>query len=372
MVLGPGVGTATAAPLGGARPVPSRLPAAGPVVIAHRGASGYRPEHTLAAYELAVQQGADFIEPDLVSTRDHVLVALHDTELSVATDVADHPELADRRTTKVVYGRSQTGWFVEDLTLAEVRTLRVKERMPQLRPQNTPFDGRYQVPTFAEVLSLRQRLARTTGRPIGIYPELKIPYYFRSIGLPLEPVFARQLRLAALNAATAPVIVQSFEPTSLRQLRDSYGMRVRLSFLTYPSGAPYDLSVQGDTRTYADLNTAAGLKWLAGFVSVVAADQSQVIPRRSDGRLGTPTALPARVHAAGLQLHVYALRSENTFLPVDYRLGSDPAADGRASALDAAFLRAGADGVFCDQPDFCVAARKSVGTRSARGFLPRR
>lgn len=340
------------------------------LVVGHRGASGYRPEHTLAAYELAVRQGADFIEPDLVSTSDHVLVCLHDVELSQTTDVADHPELADRRTTKQVNGRSQTGWFAEDLTLAEVKTLRARERLPQLRPDNTAYDGKYEVPTFAEVLALRASLAQETGRTVGVYPELKMPTHFREVGLPLEPVFAEQLRAAGLDSATAPVFVQSFEPTSLRRLKADHGVRARLTFLSYPSGAPYDLSSSGDPRSYADLNTDTGLAWLSGFVSVVAADQVQVIPRRSDGRLGVVTALPARVRAAGLRLHVYALRSENTFLPLDYRVGTDPAADGRATQLDAAYFKAGADALFCDQPDLCVAARKTLSVK--RTYRPRR
>jgi glycerophosphoryl diester phosphodiesterase len=340
------------------------------LVVGHRGASGYRPEHTLAAYELAVRQGADFIEPDLVSTKDHVLVCLHDVELSQTTDVADHPELAERRTTKVVNGRSQTGWFAEDLTLAEVKTLRARERLPVLRPDSAAHDGLFEVPTFAQVLALRAALARETGRPVGIYPELKLPTHFREVGLPLEPVFTEQLRAAGLDSATAPVFVQSFEPTSLRRLKADHGVRARLTFLSYPTGAPYDLSSSGDPRTYADLNSAAGLTWLSGFVSVVAAEQVQVVPRRADGTLGVPTALPARIRAAGLRLHVYALRGENTFLPVDYRVGTDPAAVGRATQLDTVFFKAGADALFCDQPDLCVAARRMLSPK--RTYRPSR
>lgn len=348
---------------------PAAAPTTG-LVVAHRGASGYRPEHTLAAYELAVSQGADFIEPDLVSTRDHVLVCLHDVELSQTTDVADHPELADRHTTKDVNGRPQSGWFAEDLTLAEVKTLRVRERLPQLRPQNTAYDGRYEVPTFAEALALRAALSQQTGRAVGIYPELKVPTHFRQAGLPLEPVLVGQLRGAGLDSATAPVFVQSFEPTSLRRLVVEHEVRARLTFLTYPGGAPYDLASAGDPRSYADLTTAAGLAWLAGFVSVVAAEQVQVIPRRPDGQLGVVTELPARVRAAGLRLHVYAMRSENAFLPLDYRVGTDAAGVGRATALDTAYFKAGADALFCDQPDLCVAARTALPVK--RTYRPRR
>ena len=189
-----------------------------PLVIAHRGASGYRPEHTLAAYALGARMGADYVEPDLVSTKDGVLVARHENEISGTTDVADHPEFAARRATKVIDGVSFTGWFTEDFTLAELRTLRAKERIPELRPRNTLYNGRYQVPTFQEVIDLSRRLSKELGRPIGIYPETKHPTYFRSIGLPLEKPLVRTLRRNDLDGRKAKVFVQSFEVSNLKAL----------------------------------------------------------------------------------------------------------------------------------------------------------
>ena len=189
-----------------------------PLVIGHRGASGYRPEHTLASYTLAAQMGADYIEPDLVPTKDGVLVARHEPEIGGTTNVADHPEFAARKTTKTIDGISFTGWFTEDFTLRELKTLRAKERLPDVRPQNTKYDGKFEVPTFQEVLDLRARLSRKLHRPLGVYPETKHPTYFRSIGLPLEPGLVRALERNGLNRRGAPVFVQSFEQDNLRAL----------------------------------------------------------------------------------------------------------------------------------------------------------
>ncbi|GAB3447158.1 glycerophosphodiester phosphodiesterase [Phycicoccus ginsengisoli] len=349
----PGAAPATATPLDPSR-VPSLVPTA--MVIAHRGASGYRPEHTLEAYRVAVARGADAIEPDLASTRDHVLVDVHDVELSTVTDVAQHPELADLKTTKQVSGITQTGWFVDDLTLAQLRTLRVHERMPAIRPANTAWDGQFPVPTFDEVLALRAELSRSTGRQVAVYPEVKNPTYFRSEGLPIEEPMLAALRGAGLDSPSAPVLVQSFEPTSLQHLRTDLGARMRLVQLM-GGGRPYDFTVSGDPRTFADLMTSTGLAWVARYAWAVGPDVSLVLPRRPDGRLATPTALVRRAHAAGLRVHVYTLRAENVFLPVDYRIGTDPAARGRAVDFDRAVLGAGVDGLFCDQPDVCLAAR---------------
>ncbi|MDR6865405.1 glycerophosphodiester phosphodiesterase family protein [Phycicoccus sp. 3266] len=356
--LAAGLAVAAPGPAGALPRDPDRVPSlvSSAMVVAHRGASGYRPEHTLEAYRVAVAQGADAIEPDLASTRDHVLVDTHDVELSSITDVADHPELADRRTTKQVSGITQTGWFVDDLTLAELKTLRVRERMPAIRPANTAWDGTFEVPTLDEVLALRAELSRSTGRAVVVYPESKNPTYFRAEGLPLEEPLVAALRANGLDSATAPVLVQSFEPTSLRHLRNDLGARTRLVQLV-GGGRPYDFTVSGDPRTFADLSTATGLAWVARYAWAVAPDVSLVLPRRSDGRLGTPTGLVRRAHAAGLRVHVYTLRAENLFLPVDYRTGTDPATIGRAVDYDGAVLRAGVDGMFCDQPDLCLTAR---------------
>jgi glycerophosphoryl diester phosphodiesterase len=331
--------------------------AAAPVVIGHRGAAGYRPEHTLSSYELAARMGADFIEPDLVSTKDHVLVARHENEIGGTTDVAGHPEFAGRRATKVIDGIAVTGWFTEDFTLAELKTLRAKERLPAVRQENTMYDGRFEIPTFAEVLALRERLSNELHRVIGVYPETKHPTYFRSIGLDLETPLVRQIRGAGLDRANAPIFIQSFELTNLVDLRQHFGVSAPLVFLTSASGAPYDLASKGDPTTYADLTTAAGLRSLSGIINGIGPDKNQVIPRNLNGTLGQPTTLVTDAHAAGLRVHPYTFRAENTFLPLDYRVGTDVTAYGRAIDEQVRFLRTGIDGLFTDQADIGVIAR---------------
>ena len=328
-----------------------------PLVIGHRGASGYRPEHTLASYELAARMGADLIEPDLVSTRDHVLVARHENEIGGTTDVATHPEFAGRRTTKLVDGTALTGWFTEDFTLAELKTLRAKERLPHVRQENTMYDGRFEIPTFAEVLALREKLSQELHREVGVYPETKHSTYFRSIGLDLETPLVQQVRGADLDSVTAPLFIQSFELTNLRDLRHRYGVKAPLVFLTSATGAPYDLSSTGDPRSYADLTTAAGLSSIANVVNGIGPDKNQVIPRKVDGTLGSPTTLVEDAHAAGLVVHPYTFRAENTFLPLDFRAGTDPTAYGHAIDEQVRFLRTGIDGVFTDQSGIGVIAR---------------
>jgi glycerophosphoryl diester phosphodiesterase len=220
---------------------------AGTLVIGHRGASGYRPEHTLASYELAARLGADFIEPDLVITKDGVLVARHEPEIGGTTDVASHPEFASRRVTKVLDGISVTGWWAEDFTLAELNTLRAVERLPAIRQENTLYDGRFAIPTLQQVLDLRKDLSRRLGREIGVYPETKHPTYFQKAGLALEARLLGALRRNGLNHGDSPVIVQSFETKNLQQLRD-IGLRTRVVQLLGASGAPYDLVSSGDPR----------------------------------------------------------------------------------------------------------------------------
>ncbi|KRF24599.1 glycerophosphodiester phosphodiesterase [Phycicoccus sp. Soil803] len=329
-----------------------------PLVLAHRGASGYRPEHTIAAYELAVAMGADYIEPDLVMTRDGVLVDRHEPEISGTTNVAAHPEFAARRTTKVLDGVSTTGWFTEDFTLAELTTLRAVERLPAVRQENTLYDGRYQVPTFEEVLRVRERLSKEYGREIGIIPELKHSTYFHAAGLNPERALIDAVSRHHLNRPNAPLWVQSFELTNLVALREEYRYRASSVFLTSAAGAPYDLVAAHDPRTYRDLMTPSGLASVSRWVDGIGPDKSLVIPRRADGTMGTPTRLVADAHAAGLKVTPYTFRAENTFLPVDYRVGTNPADFGRAIDEVVAFLRTGVDGVFCDQPDICVTARK--------------
>jgi glycerophosphoryl diester phosphodiesterase len=344
-----------------------RAEGAAPLVIGHRGASGYRPEHTLASYELAARMGADFIEPDLVSTKDGFLVARHEPEIGGTTDVADHPEFADRRVTKMLDGVAVTGWWTTDFTLAELKTLRAKERLPLIRQENTLWDERFEVPTFEEVLTLRERLSRELRRPIGVYPETKHPTFFKQLGLALEPKVVRALRTHDLDRRNAPVFVQSFELTNLGTLRNLYGLRVPLVFLTSASGAPYDLVAKGDPRTYADLTTAPSLQKLARTINGLGPDKAQVIPRNADGTLAaSATSLVTDAHAAGLQVHPYTFRAENTFLPVDYRTGTSDADFGRALDEQVRYLETGIDGLFTDQPDIGVAARDAFVAEQSR------
>jgi glycerophosphoryl diester phosphodiesterase len=338
-------------------PVHRNPAASAPLIIGHRGAAGYRPEHTLASYDLAARMGADFIEPDLVSTKDHVLVARHENEISGTTDVAAHPEFAGRKATKVIDGVTVVGWFTEDFTLAELKTLRAKERLPAVRQENTMYDGRFEIPTFAEILALREKLTKELHRVIGVYPETKHPTYFRSIGLDLETPLVNQVRGAGLDQLTAPIFIQSFELTNLVDLRQRFGVNARLIFLTSATGAPYDLVAKGDHTTYADLTTAAGLRSISGIVNGIGPDKNQIIPRTADGTLTQPTTLVADAHAAGLKVHPYTFRAENTFLPLDYRVGTDPTAYGRAIDEQIRFLRTGIDGLFTDQSDIGVIAR---------------
>ncbi|WP_187313468.1 glycerophosphodiester phosphodiesterase [Actinosynnema mirum] len=324
------------------------------VVIGHRGASGYRPEHTLAAYELAARMGADYVEPDLVPTKDGQLVARHENEIGGTTDVAARPEFAGRRTTKSVDGVAVTGWFTEDFTLAELKVLRAKERIPEVRPRNTLYDGRYEIPTFQEVVDLTRRLSRELGREIGIYPETKHPTHFRDIGLPLEPALVRALERNGLNRRGAKVFVQSFEVANLKAL--SRSLRVPLVQLVNASGAPYDFVKAGDPRTYRDLVTPDGLEEVARYASGVGLAKDVVLPRDAGGFLlpGTPVVRDA--HARGLLVHVWTFRNENAFLPADHRSSTDPAAYGRAFEEYARFLVTGVDGVFADNPDTAVEA----------------
>ncbi|GGS19936.1 glycerophosphodiester phosphodiesterase [Actinokineospora fastidiosa] len=332
-----------------------------PLVIGHRGASGYRPEHTLAAYELAARMGADFIEPDLVSTKDGVLVARHEPEIGGTTDVAERPEFADRKRTKVLDGVRVTGWWTEDFTLAELKTLRAVERIPELRQQNTVYDGRYEVPTLQEVIDLARRLSRELRRDIGIYPETKHPTYFQQLGLPLEPELVRVLNRNGLNHPKAKVFVQSFEVANLKQLDRQ--LRVPLVQLTSASGRPYDFTVSGDPRTYRDLMTPAGLREVATYADGLGPAKDSVIPRDAAGNLGQPTSLVRDAHAVGLKVHPYTFRAENQFLPANLRSSTNPADYGDLFAELDAFWRAGVDGVFADNPDIAVVSRDEAFAR---------
>lgn len=307
-----------------------------PMVIAHRGASGHRPEHTLAGYALAVSMGADFIEPDLVSTKDGVLIARHENEIGGTTDVA--AKFPERKSWKIVDGDTVRGWFTEDFTIAEIKTLRAKERLAFRSHQ---YDGQFPVPTFEEVLALADSAGRRRGRVVGVYPETKHPSYFRSIGLPLEPKLLASLRAHGLDRRDAPVFIQSFEVGNLKALHSQ--TPVRLVQLVSGGERPYDFVVSGDTRTFNDLLTPAGLRETASYAYAIGANTRLIVGSDS---AAVPTALIANAHAAGLKVHVWTLRPEAAFLPKRY--GGDPLAEARE------MQKLGADGMFGDYPDLVV------------------
>jgi glycerophosphoryl diester phosphodiesterase len=330
-----------------------------PLVIGHRGgATGYLPDHTLENYALGVELGADFIEPDLVMTRDGHLIARHEPNIKTTTDVASHPEFADRRTTKVIDGVTfADDWFTEDFTLAELNTLRAKERLPDVRQRNTIYDGRYTIPTFQEVIDLRDKLSRELHRRIGLIPELKHSTYFRSLGLPLEEPFVDALRANHLDNLRSKVTVQSFEIGNLQALHRQ--LRVPLvQLLDEPKLQPGDVLAAGGTTTYADMATPQGVRQIAAYADIVGPDKSYIVPRdpQTGGSL-KPTSFVDDAHAAGLDVVPYTFRNENSFLPLELRSSSDPAQYGNAIAEYEQFFDLGVDGVFSDNPDTAKAAR---------------
>ena len=333
------------------------------LVIGHRGSSGYRPEHTLASYQLAIDLGADFIEPDLVSTRDGHLVARHENDISGTTDVANHPEFASRKATKLIDGISVTGWFTEDFTLAEIKTLRARERLPALRPQNAMFNDRFEIPTLEEVIALAQHESQRRHRVIGIYPETKHSTYFQSIGLSLEEPLIRILNDAGLRGKQDAVFIQSFEVHNLQKL--SRLTRLPLIQLVDAAGAPFDLVAAGDPRTYADLVTPAGLREIARYADGVGVNKNLIIPRDATGKLQAPTNLIRDAHANRLLVHSWTFRAENTFLPLDFQIGdpTNPLFAGLRGDFPAEirlFDSLGLDGMFSDQPDVAVAVRSGL------------
>ena len=310
------------------------------LVIAHRGASGERPEHTLASYERAIDQGADYIEPDLVVTRDLVLVARHENEIGETTDVADRPEFADRKKTKDIEGQLVSGWFAEDFTLAELRTLRAKERMSALRPENAKFDGLYQVPTFAEIIALKRAKEAETGRRIGLYPELKHPtWLLQQTGIDTVDLLVRQLREEGLDGADADVFVQVFDVTPLQRLDRM--IDTPLILLIRPEGGPFD----EPGMTWAGIMTPTGLAELATYADGIGPYMGHVL--NDDG---TPTDLVSDAHAAGLKVHPWTVRKENVFLPASLRSDASENGVGNMVGLVKLLEAAGVDGYFTDDP----------------------
>ncbi|GEC04559.1 glycerophosphoryl diester phosphodiesterase [Streptomyces spinoverrucosus] len=329
-----------------------------PTIVAHRGASGYRPEHTLGSYQLALDMGADIVEAgDLVPTKDGHLVCRHEPEIGGTTDVADHPEFADRKTTKVLDGVSVTGWFTEDFTLAELKTLRATERIPANRPHNTLYNGRWEIPTFEEVLQWQDQQTRARDKQVWIYPELKHPTYFRGLGLSLEERVAKLLRKYRKDRWNSPVILQSFEPTSIQRLHKLVDNPL-VVLLSDASSRPWDFVEHGDPRTVADLIKPAGLREIASYAQGIGPTLDLIIPKDSAGRLTRPTTLVADAHKVGLKLHPWTLRNENPFLPANFRKGTDADAYGDVFGAYKAYFATGIDGIFTDQPDTGLLARE--------------
>jgi glycerophosphoryl diester phosphodiesterase len=327
-----------------------------PLVLGHRGAAGYRPEHTAGGYDLAAAMGADYIEPDLVPTKDGVLVDRHEPEISQTTDVAQHPEFKDRKTTKVIDGVTTTGWFTTDFTLAELKTLHAIERLPAIRQHNTLYDGLWQVPTFQEDIDQARELSVKYHRQINLVPEIKHSTYFRSIGLPMEQRVLDVLRRNGLDRHGSKLIIQSFEVGNLQWLHQHTSLA--LMQLTSATGAPADFLASGDPRTYADIVSPAGLRDVARYATYLGPDKNQIIPRDASNHLLPPTSLVHDAHHAGLLITPYTFRNENSFLPADFQRGTNPADYGNAIAEDIRFYEAGVDGFFTDDTDTAVLARQ--------------
>ncbi|MFC5741479.1 glycerophosphodiester phosphodiesterase [Dyella tabacisoli] len=333
------------------------------LVIGHRGASALRPEHTLASYGRAIADGADFVEPDLVMTKDGVPVARHENEISGTTDVASHTEFAGRKATKTIDGQKVTGWFTEDFTLAELKTLRARERLPQFR--STQYDGEFQIPTLEDIIEFVATESATQGRVVGIIPEIKHGTYFQKIGLPMED---RVLAILAAHSytRTAPVEIQSFEIANLRYLRGKLGkdhQNIRLLQLYGDvKEQPYDVTASGGKLTFGEMMKPAGLREVATYADAIGPNIRSIIPLAADGTLGKPTALVRDAHAAKLELHPYTFRPENYFQAKNFQQGSDPKTFNEAGSIAEirAYLDAGIDAFFTDDP---ALGRKALDQR---------
>lgn len=329
-----------------------------PLVIAHRGASGYVPEHTLGAYALAATMGSDYLEPDVVMTKDGHIIARHDNELGLTTDVAQRPEFANRYRTQNVDGSSVSGWFTEDFTLAEIKTLRAIERIPAIRPGNARMDTAFDVPTMQEIIELTKGLEISLNRPIGIYPEIKHSTHFKHLGLAMEQPLVELLHNNGYQGPEAHIYIQSFEVNNLKELKNMTDLRLIQLFGGNPNNQPYDQFVAGTTLTYGQMATPEGLREISTYAYAVGPEKSYIIPRNAEDKLGTVTSYVEDAHAAGLKVHPYTFRSENVFLPAEFRSDdSSPAAIGDADGELRAFLAAGIDGFFSDQPDDLVRVR---------------
>jgi glycerophosphoryl diester phosphodiesterase len=327
-----------------------------PLVFGHRGAPGYVDENTLASFARAIELGADGIEFDLVPTRDGVLVVRHEPELSETTDVADHPEFADRHTTLVIDGKAITGWFTHHFDYEELRRLRAKERIPHLRPGNTRHDRRYKVPTFQDALDLVRRMSRNRANTVELAVEVKHLAFFAGEGVPIEPALLETLERNGLNRPDSGVRVSSFDVGPLQALAAQLDLPVFQNIdwpeLT-PPGAPDRLEV-----TNAELVTEGALDRIATYAAGIVPEKGNIIPRDEEDNWLAPTDLVSRAHKAGLQVCPFTFRAENEFLPRYLRSGPDPSGHGDAIVEYLTFFALGVDGVFSDQPDLALAARR--------------
>lgn len=319
-----------------------------PIVIGHRGACGYRPEHTLASYELAIEMGADYIEPDIVATKDGILIARHENDISQTTDVSDRPKFANYRTSKIIDGKEITGWFAEDFTLEELKTLRVKERLPF---RNHSFDCQFEIPTLQEIIDLVKKKSSDTGRAIGIYPETKHPTYFDSLNLSLEEPLIEILHANGYTSQNDPIFIQSFEVENLKQLNEMTDLPL-VQLLASSGMQPYDLIMKGDSRTYADLISPGKLAKIAEYAEAIGPDKRLIVPVNQEEQLQPTTSLINQAHAVGLLVHTWTFRNENQYLAPDY--------DGNPATEYEQFFRLGVDGVFSDFPDTAVTVRYRI------------
>jgi len=319
-----------------------------PLIIGHRGASGYRPEHTLASYELAIQMGADYIEPDVVSTKDGILIARHENDITQTTNVSEKPEFASHKTTKKIDNKDVTGWFTEDFTLEEIKTLRAEERLPF---RNHSYDGKFEIPTLQEVIDLAKLKSSETGRTIGIYPETKHPTYFKSINLALEEPLVSLLNKNGYTKRNAPVFIQSFEVENLQQLNKMTDLQL-VQLLDEAEMQPYDFVVKGDSRTYADLTAPQELAKIAEYADGLGPYKRLILPVGEDKRLKSATSLIEDAHAVGLKVHTWTFRKEEQYLAPDYNKN--------AQAEYEQFFKLGIDGVFSDFPDIAVDVRNRM------------
>lgn len=332
---------------------------AGPIVIAHRGACGYMPEHTLAAYSMAILQGADFIEPDLVMTRDGHLIARHDNFLDLTTDVSDRSEFKHRRSVRQIDGVQVKGWFSEDFTLAEIKRLRAIERIPDIRPDNTHFNGLFEIPTLEEIIQLVKGYEVALGRTIGIYPETKHPSHFQKVGLPMENTLVDILHNAGYREPDAPIFLQSFEIDNLKTLRQLTDLPIIQ--LMRGEGKPEDVVIDGGSLSYDLMATTTGLKDIAQYADGVGVEKYHfIIPKNPADQLKkeNTTEFVKHAHAVGLKVHAFTFRSEHEFMPSNFR--DEQGDNAREQLLEELllFLDAGIDGFFVDQTDIGVAAKQ--------------